>query len=762
MFKLIFMKKIILSSLVILSSISLFAQNIATARNAGIGQTVTVTGVSSNGSELGSIRYIQDGTAAIPCYGSNLSSVLKGDSITATGVLFDFNGLLEISPTNSFTNHGPTTNNIPLNIPITSAGEPLEAQLIRIENVTFVQSGNLAAGNSTIQITDGTNTLDVRINGTTNIDGTPIMAGPVTITGVLGQFNANYQIVPRSTNDIVAYVAPLNEINVKINGATVLNNGSYIIGNTAINTITIENTGVQNLSVTGASLTGINAADYTTNLNTATIPGGANQNYTLNFNPAGPGSRYASISISNSDLDENPYIINFIAVGNDNLATEPTSNPSSLTFSNVQAYTLAGAYNDGVNAEKYIVLWKNGGAVTAVPTDGSSYLRGDIIGDAKVAYIGPGTSFTPRGIIANQSYHFAVFAFNGPAGFENYKTTNATIGNTNSTGLNIGNYYAAINSSAPTFLTSLSNLINPHTFVSYFNYKQTVMNQFEVRDTTNGQSYVICAYSGERKVFNDPFDWTTQGYSREHSFCHSWMPTFPADNPEMMEYCDQHNLYPTNLQNANIPRSNLPLMDITGNVVFTYLDGRVGYNGQQMVYEPKAAQKGNAARAIFYMATCYNGISGNNWKLPVYQDQTSLKNWHFADLPDNYEIARQEYIFSTQGNRNPYVDSVNFACHVSFSNMTYLDVDCNVGIEEKLAMNFSVFPVPSNGKVFAQVNGLNITGYVITDLLGKTVLQNNLVSLPVLELDGSQLKAGKYLMEVSTELGKTNRSFIIE
>lgn len=756
------MKKIILSSLVIFSSISLFAQNIATARNAGIGQTVTVTGVSSNGSELGSIRYIQDGSAAIPCYGTNLSSVLKGDSITATGVLFDFNGLLEISPTSSFTNHGPTTQNIPLNIPITSAGEPLEAQLIRIENVTFVQSGSFAAGNSTVQITDGTNTLDVRINGTTNIDGSAILAGPVTITGVLGQFNTSYQIVPRSTNDIVAYVAPLNEINVKINGATVLNNGSYIIGNTANNSITIENTGVQNLSVTAATLSGVNAADYTTNLNTATIPGGGNQNFTLNFNPAGPGSRYASISISNSDLDENPYLINFIAVGNDNLATEPTSNPSSLTFTNVQAYTIAGSYTNGVNAEKYIVLWKNGGAVTAVPTDGSSYLRGDIIGDAKVAYIGPGTSFTPRGIIANQSYHFAVFAFNGPAGFENYKTTNATIGNTSSTGLNIGNYYASMNSSAPTFLTSLSNLINPHTVVSYFNYKQTVMNQFEVRDTTNGQSYVICAYSGERKVFNDPFDWSTQGYSREHSFCHSWMPTFPADNPELMEYCDQHNLYPTNLQNANTPRSNLPLMDITGNVVFTYLEGSVGYNGAQMVYEPRASQKGNAARAIFYMATCYNGISGNNWSLPQYQDQTSLKNWHFADLPDNYEIARQEYIFSTQGNRNPYIDSVNFVCHVSFSNMTYLDVDCNVGLEEQLAMNFSVFPVPSNGKVFAQVNGLNITGYVITDILGKTILQNNMLNAAVLELDGNQLKAGKYIIEVSTELGKTNRSFIIE
>jgi endonuclease I/DNA/RNA endonuclease YhcR with UshA esterase domain len=756
------MKKIILSLSIIASSTALFAQNIATARNAGIGQTVTVTGVSSNGAELGAIRYIQDGTAAIPCYGNNLSSILKGDSITATGVLFDFNGLLEISPTNSFTNHGPTTNNIPLNIPITSAGEPLEAQLVTIENVTFVQSGTFAAGNSTVQISDGSNSMDVRINGTTNIDGSAILAGPVTITGLVGQFNTNYQLVPRSTSDIVAYVAPLNEINVKINGTTVLNNGSYVIGNTASNTITIENTGIQNLIVTGANLTGVNASDYTTTLGAGTVAAGGSQNYNLTFNPTGPGSRYAAISIANSDLDENPYLINFIAVGNDNLATEPTSNPSSLTFSNVQAYTLAGAYNDGVNAEKYIVLWKNGGAITAVPTDGSSYLRGDIIGDAKVAYIGPGTSFTPRGIIANQSYHFAVFAFNGPAGFENYKTTNAAIGNSSSTGLNIGNYYASMNSSAPTFLTSLSNLINPHTVISYFNYKQTVMNQFEVRDTTNGQSFVICAYSGERKVFNDPFDWTTQGYSREHSYCHSWMPTFPADNPEMMEYCDQHNVYPTNLQNANTPRSNLPLMDITGNVVFTYLEGSVGYNGAQMVYEPRASQKGNAARAIFYMATCYNGISGNNWKLPVYQDQTSLKNWHFADLPDNYEIARQEYIFSTQGNRNPYIDSVNFVCHVSFSNMTYLAVDCNVGLEEKLAMNFSVFPVPSNGKVFAQVNGLNIIEYSVTDLLGRIVFKNKSVNLPVLELDGQHLKSGKYLIEVTTELGMAKSSFIID
>lgn len=286
------------------------------------------------------------------------------------------------------------------------------------------------------------------------------------------------------------------------------------------------------------------------------------------------------------------------------------------------------------------------------------------------------------------------------------------------------------------------------------------MNQFEIRDTTNGQSFVTCVYSGERKVFNEPFDWTAQGYSREHSYCHSWMPTFPADNPEQPEYSDQHNLWPTNLQQANTPRSNLPLMDIDGNVVFTYLEGSVGYSGNQLVYEPRAAQKGNAARSIFYMATAYNGQGGNNWQIPANQSQESLKTWHFADLPDNYEIARNEFIFSKQANRNPYVDSVNFACHVNFANMSYLV--CDAGIEEKLVANFSVFPVPTSGKLFAQVNGLEIVEYTITDMQGRVIKSSSNVQVPVLELGTTELKSGMYLLQVGTAFGQVQREFIVE
>lgn len=755
------MKKIF-TLIAALSTLTLGAQTIQQVRNMSIGATVTVKGVVSNGTELGSIRYLQDGTAGIACYGNNLSSIAAGDSITATGVLFDFSGLLELSPTSNFTNHGAVTPNVPQVIPITSAGEALEAQLVRIENVTFVQSGNFAAGNSTVQITNGANTLDVRINGTTNIDGSAIPAGPVTITGLLGQFNANYQIIPRSTSDIIPYVAPQTEINVKINGTTALNNTSYVIGNTANNVITIENSGIASLSITGATLSGPNAADFTTNLNVSSVAGLGSENFTLTFTPTGNGSRTATLTISNTDNDENPYVLTLLGVGLDNLATEPTSNPTNLTFSNVQAYTLTGAYTPGTGAENYLVLWSKNAPVSGIPVDGTSYQRGDIIGNAKVAYTGSSVSFVPRGVRANQPYYFSVYAFNGPAGFENYKTTTPATGTVTSTGLNIGNYYSGINATSPTFVNDLSALINPHTFISYFNYKQTVMNQFEVSDTTNGQSFITCVYTGENKVFNDPFDWTATGYSREHTFCHSWMPTFPCDNPEAPEYTDQHNLYPTNLANANSYRSNLPLMDITGNVLFSYLEGSVGYNGAQMCYEPRDAQKGNAARSIFYQATCYNGQNNLNWGIAANQDQATLKTWHFADLPDSYEIARQEYIYSVQGNRNPYIDSVNFACHVDFDNMSYLETSCNVGIDEQLAANLSVFPVPSNGNIYAQVNGLAITGYTITDLSGRIVKALQGINEDVLIVSGNELNVGKYLIEVRTNLGVARGSFIKE
>ena len=763
------MMKKYLSLILISCSQVLIGQTIADTRNESIGQTVTITGIATNGGELGAIRYIQDETAALPAYGTNLSSVQRGDSVSVTGVLFDFSGLLEISPTTSFNILGQGEMPEPLLIPITNANEALEAQLVRFDNVTFVQSGFFTGGSSTVQITDGTNTLDVRINGSTNIDGSEVPSGAISIVGLVGQFNANYQLIPRDLEDIFPYVAPEREINIKLDGNDVLNNDNYVIGNTSSTILTIENTGSQDLTISGATLSGLNAGDFSTNLSPTeafpiVIGSLSSESFSLDFSPSTIGSMFATLSISNDDTDENPYNINLEAFGTDNLATEPTTNASALNFNTVEAYQLVGEFLGSPDANSYIVLWKNGAAITEQPEDGMSYLRGDYIGDAKVAYVGNGTSISPRGVVANQDYYFKVFAYNGSGGFENYLTSNPAEEEETSLGAQVGNYYNGIVGTSSSLLSELTDLINPHNYITYFLYKTTMMSQFEVKDTTNGQSYVTCCYSGENKVFNDPFDWSDNNYSREHTYAHSWMGTFPCNDPEQEEYADQHNLYPANLPNANSPRSNLPLGDITDNVVFNYLEGSVGYNSSnQMVYEPRASHKGNAARAIFYMATCYSGLGGNNWALPTNQDQEVLKTWHFNDLPDNYEIARHEYIFNLQGNRNPYIDSVDFACYVNFSNMSHNPEGCgSMGINETLQNAFSVFPIPSSNMLYAQINGEKVIAYELISITGKKVLAGQGLNLSVLELNTSALNPGSYLLNVTSTKGEVQKKIIID
>jgi hypothetical protein len=113
-----------------------------------------------------------------------------------------------------------------------------------------------------------------------------------------------------------------------------------------------------------------------------------------------------------------------------------------------------------------------------------------------------------------------------------------------------------------------------------------------------------------------------------------------------------------------------------------------------------------------------------------------------------------------QNNRNPFIDSAYFACHINFSNMSYLN--CDMGLSEKLDQNFSVFPVPASQTLYAQVNGLDILGYQIHDIQGRQVSSNQNLQLPVLALPINDFKSGVYFITVETQHGQVKREFVIE
>jgi endonuclease I len=544
-------------------------------------------------------------------------------------------------------------------------------------------------------------------------------------------------------------------------------------------TLTVYNLGTVNvLNITSTSITGTNASEFTVTTTPSSTNANSQGDLVISFTPTATGTRTAQLSIVNDDSNENPFIVNLLGYG-DFLASEPPQQPTNLVFTNVRSYRFNATFQPlGATQVHYLVLRKTGAAITEMPVDGTTYMRGDNIGDAKVVQSGLANTFSPNFIVAGTQYYFAVFAYTGSGQYTNYLTgVSPLTGNVTTTGANIGNTYSAINTASTSFISDLSALINPHTQIYYNDYEETNIALFASRDTANGQKVVTCVYTSEQFVYDEPFDWSV--LSREHTYCASWMPTFPDQDTK--EYSDQYNLFPVTFTDANAHRSNYPLGEVV-NATFTYMDGKFGTDANGIeVYEPRDQHKGDAARAIFYMATSYNGISSNNWGLPDYissliqygQDQDVLKAWHWQDPPDAWEIARNDFLDSLQGNRNPFVDSVNYACYINFDDMTYIanpgSTPCMVtpGFEETNVETFSVYPNPTSGDFGINISLKENENILvrISDVAGKTVYERN-ENLKAgnnrLMISSTRLSKGIYMLQLVTENSVNTQKIVIK
>lgn len=228
-----------------LTSIGLSAQtaiSISEARALPLNSLVTVKGIVINGQELGNIRYLYDGTAGVGVFNAGLAGdVSQGDSLQVTGLLSDYNNLLEIVSGTGFSYNVINSGN-PLPEPQTLAGpvgfsEDYEGQLVRFENMRFMATGNFSASSTNYDVVDIMgNVFQVRVSNTTNIAGTPIPSNYVNLIGIMGQFQTTYQLLPRGLADFQfvgnppVFSTPLRQLNLATTSFTVnfetLNSGT--------------------------------------------------------------------------------------------------------------------------------------------------------------------------------------------------------------------------------------------------------------------------------------------------------------------------------------------------------------------------------------------------------------------------------------------------------------------------------------------------------------------------------------------------------
>lgn len=144
--------------------------------------------------------------------------------------------------------------------------------------------------------------------------------------------------------------------------------GAVCVNGTIVKTYTIQNTGTANLTVSGISFTGVNAALFTASaLSPASpIPAGSQAVFSVSFAPLTSGVKNTTLTITNNDCNENPY----------DVALSGTCNPLPVVTTTASNPVICVGFStsvSGIGADTY--TWTspiiNGQAFT--PTISSNY-----------------------------------------------------------------------------------------------------------------------------------------------------------------------------------------------------------------------------------------------------------------------------------------------------------------------------------------------------------------------------------------------------
>lgn len=170
------------------------ALSIAEARNTALGQTVTVKGIVA--ANLKNTISVQDATGGIAIRPASLAATV-GDEVTLSGKLAEFRGLLQLDGATIVAKTENVGAPSPKVVTGAEVNENNESQLVQAKQITLtaVNAGNYTA-------TDGTTDFIVRDEN--NSLGLIVGNTYESITGIVQQFDADYQIIPRSVSDIVA------------------------------------------------------------------------------------------------------------------------------------------------------------------------------------------------------------------------------------------------------------------------------------------------------------------------------------------------------------------------------------------------------------------------------------------------------------------------------------------------------------------------------------------------------------------------------
>ena len=337
---------------------------------------------------------------------------------------------------------------------------------------------------------------------------------------------------------------------------------------------------------------------------------------------------------------------------------------------------------------------------------------------------------------------------------------NPTYGNVTSTAPS--NYYSSIEGlSGAALKQALQDIIADPTIVHAHNYGDIIdiLKKADQNPLNSNQVWLMYVEQGRAKLDFQTTSSNVGSWNREHIYPQSrggfanatsdtadginlWLPT--DANDIAAGHADAHHLRAEDGP-ENTLRSNRDY-------------GLTAYNGPS---GNQSSWKGDVARALFYMAVRYNALSVVNDDIPdttVGQigDLASLLQWNVSDPRDDFEMNRNNFIYTWQVNRNPFIDYPNLADYIFGANVgqQWFSTLSNSNFEESKVV---IYPNPSKGEII--ISGIDSEYAVeVYNSLGSKIYESKFVGSNKIQTNWS---SGVYFAKITSNSKSVVKKIVV-
>ena len=323
------------------------------------------------------------------------------------------------------------------------------------------------------------------------------------------------------------------------------------------------------------------------------------------------------------------------------------------------------------------------------------------------------------------------------------------------------NYYDSLDGLADTALRqAIQDIVAEEGVVRAQTYNDVtdILKEADQNPLNSNQVWLVYKEIGRPKLDFQTTSVSTGKWNREHTYPRSRGGFFSINLDEIVDGRDVFwNTTADSLRHGNSDAHALRAADgpensSRGNQHYGQYNGPVGTLG---------GFKGDVARGVLYMELRFNGLQVVNGfpegTVGQLGDLATLLTWHRNDPPDDFEMNRNNVVYTWQFNRNPLIDYPDLVEYIWGDNVG--DAwEQPLGVDEVDELSIQLFPNPTNGRIYLK-GIIEPTKVDVFSIEGRLLSNYNMESSSYIDLN---LSSGLYVLKIASEGKVMTKKLIVK